>query len=170
MEDLQGRQLGNYHLIRQLGRGSFAYVYLGEHIHLGTQAAIKVLHASLTEEDQERFLSEARTIAHLRHRHIVPVFDYGVENNVPFLIMEYASNGNLREYLPRNTSLPSKTILPFVKQVATALHYAHEQKLIHRDVKPENMLLGYNNEVLLSDFGLALMVSESRMQIQTIKK
>ena len=90
MPDLSGQQLGNYRLRRLLGQGGFAEVYLGEHVYLNTQAAIKVLHAQLTNDMSVHFLSEAQTIAGLRHPHIVLVLDFGVESMIPFLVMEYA--------------------------------------------------------------------------------
>jgi eukaryotic-like serine/threonine-protein kinase len=164
MADRVGQQLGNYRLIRLLGEGGFAEVYLGEHIHLSTEAAIKVLHTQLTNEDVEQFRNEARTIARLKHRHIVRVFDFGVEGKTPFLVMDYASNGTLRQRYPRGSILPVSSIVSYVKQVAAALQYAHNQKLIHRDIKPENMLLESDDEILLSDFGIALVAQSSRYQ------
>src|SRR5947209_13633706 len=157
MADRVGQQLGNYRLLRLLGEGGFAEVYLGEHIHLGTQAAIKVLHTQLTSDDVEKFRIEARNIAHLMHPHIVRVLEFGVEGKIPFLVMDYASNGTLRQRHPRGTPLTLASIISYVKQIADALQYAHDEKLIHRDIKPENMLLGRRNEVLLSDFGIAVM-------------
>ncbi len=156
MTDRTGQQLGNYRLLRLLGRGGFATVYLGEHIYLNTLAAIKVLDAHLSSEGVDQFREEARTIAHLEHPHIVRVLDFGVEETTPFLVMGYAPNGTLRQLHPTGTRVPPSTIITYVKQAAAALYYAHTQKLIHRDVKPENMLLGRNSEVLLSDFGLAM--------------
>ena len=90
MADRVGQQLGNYQLIQFLGRGSFAYVYLGGHIHLGTLAAIKVLHAQLTSEDVTTFRLEARVIAHLIHPNIVRVLEFGIEEQTPFLVMDFA--------------------------------------------------------------------------------
>src|SRR5256885_14592176 len=84
MADRVGQQFGNYKLIQQLGEGGFAEVYLGEHIHLGTHAAIKVLHTQLISEDVDRFRTEARTIARLIHPHIVRVLEFGVEGKTPF--------------------------------------------------------------------------------------
>ena len=156
MTDLVGHQLGNYRLIRLLGHGGFADVYLGEHIHLNTLAAIKVLDARLTADEITQFRNEARTIARLEHPHIVRVLDFGVEDRIPFLVMSYAPNGTLRQHHPRGTRLSPGDVLPYIKQVADALQYAHDEKLIHRDVKPENMLLDRNNQILLSDFGLAM--------------
>src|SRR5258708_12312663 len=141
-----GQQIGNYQLTHLLGRGNFADVYLGQHVHLHTLAAIKVLHGRLTDDDLANFSNEARVIAHLRHPHIVQVLDFGVEGATPFLVMDYAPNGNLRQRHPKGTLIPLDTIISYVRQVAEALQYAHQEKLIHRDINPENMLLERKNE------------------------
>ena len=164
MADNIRQQLGNYRLIRLIGRGGFAEVYLGEHIHLGTQAAIKVLQTRLAGEDQQRFFSESLTIARLRHPNIVRVLDFGVDGDTPFLVMDYAPAGTLRQRHSKGTRLPASNIVPYIRQAASALQYAHDQKVIHRDVKPENMLMGANNEILLTDFGIALVTQSSRYQ------
>lgn len=168
MSDRVGQQLGNYRLLRPLGQGGFADVYLGEHVYLNTQAAIKVLQMRLTEEDKHSFLHEAQTIARLRHPSIVRVLEYDVVEGIPFLVMDFAPNGTLRQYHPKSTVLRPATIVPYVKQIAAALQHAHEQKLIHRDVKPENMLLMDQQTVLLSDFGLAVIIQSSRDRLQTV--
>src|SRR5215472_2450081 len=168
MPDRVGQQLANYRLIRALGQGGFADVYLGEHVYLITQAAIKVLQMRLTDDDKRNFLEEARTIAHLKHPSIVRILEYDVVDSIPLLVMEYAPNGTLRQCHPKGTVLPPTAIVPYVRQVAAALQYAHSKKLIHRDVKPENMLLGHNNAVLLSDFGLAVIVQSSHDRLQTV--
>ena len=156
------QELGNYRLIRLLGRGGFADVYLGEHIHLGTQVAIKVHHMHMDGADLERFEQEARTIAHLSHSHIVRVLDYGVQDNVPYLVMEYALHGTLRDLHPDGATVPLEAVVQYVKQIAAALQYAHDQQLIHRDVKPENMLLDAQDHILLSDFGIAIRAHTTR--------
>ncbi len=112
MTDRIGQKLGNYHLVRLLGEGGFAEVYLGEHIHLGTRAAIKILHTQLTADDVDTFRNEARTIAQLEHPHIVRVLDFGVEGKTPFLVMSYATNGTLRQCHPKGTRLTLATTLP----------------------------------------------------------
>jgi len=165
MSSRTGQQLGNYHLIRTLAEGGFAEVYLGEHIHLGTNAAIKVLHAQLTSEDLKEFREEARRIARLRHPCIVAIFDFDVQDGIPFLVMEYAPNGTLRQRHPRGSRLSPTTILPYLRQVAGALQYAHEERLVHRDVKSENMLIGYREEILLSDFGIAVVASSTTRDV-----
>ncbi|MEO8970432.1 MAG: serine/threonine-protein kinase, partial [Ktedonobacteraceae bacterium] len=162
--DHTGEQVGNYRLIRLLGRGGFADVYLGEHVYLKTQAAIKMLQTRLTSTDMEDFLREARTIASLKHPHIVRVIDFGVENGIPFLVMDYAPNGTLRDHHPKGSRLPLLGIAQYVQEVASALQYAHDHKLIHRDVKPENMLVGSDFHVVLSDFGIAIATQSSRYE------
>jgi serine/threonine protein kinase len=165
MVDRVGQQLGSYRLSRLLGKGGFAEVYLGEHVYLKTLAALKLLQIKVgNEQDLQDFLKEAQTIAQLVHPHIVRVLDFGVDGETPFLVMDYATGGTLRQRHPRGTQLPLNTIIPYIKQVAEALSYAHEEKFIHRDVKPENMLLGRREEVLLSDFGIALIAQSSRYQ------
>src|SRR5437016_85315 len=155
MADRVGQQFGNYRLVTLLGQGGYAEVYLGQHVRLNLQAAIKVLHTHLTEQEAKHFQQEAETIAELVHPSIVRVFDFDVQEGVPFLVMDYAPNGSLRRRYPKGMVVPLPQIVSSAKQVAAALQYAHEQKFIHRDVKPENMLLGRRQEVLLSDFGIA---------------
>src|SRR5438067_2401518 len=129
MADRVGQQLGNYRLIRLLGQGGFAEVYLGEHIYLKTQVAIKLLQMQLANEDIEGFLKEARTVASLVHPHIVRVIDFGIEGETPFLVMDYAPNGTLRQRYPKGARLPLDTVVSYVKQVASALQYAHNMGL-----------------------------------------
>lgn len=159
-----GQQIGNYRLTKLLGRGGFAEVYLADHIHLNTQAAVKLLNTRLANEGIEGFRNEARMIAGLIHPHIVRVLDFGVENSVPYLVMDYAPNGSLRQLHAKGARLPLPLVVGYVQQIASALQYAHEQRLIHRDIKPENMLVGRNKEVLLSDFGIALVAQSSHYQ------
>ena len=167
MIDRVGQQLGNYRLLRLLGRGGFADVYLGEHIYLKSQAALKVMRMSLTDEERAAFIKEAQTLMQLAHPNIVRVLDFAIEDDQPFLVMIYAPNGTLRERHPAGSRLPVGTIVTYVEQVASALQHAHDQGFIHRDVKPENMLLGTGSEVLLSDFGLSVFASHTDPQYST---
>jgi tetratricopeptide (TPR) repeat protein/tRNA A-37 threonylcarbamoyl transferase component Bud32 len=159
--DRVGQQCGNYRLRRLLGRGGFAEVYLGEHLYLQTQAAVKVLHTRLASGDLKDFLQEARTIAHLEHPHIIQVLDFGLQDSTPYLVMHYACNGSLRQRHPAGSPVPIDCVVGYVKDVAAALQYAHNQRLIHCDIKPENMLLGRNDVLYLSDFGVAVMTRSS---------
>ncbi len=139
-----GQRLGNYRLVRGLGHGGFADVYLGEHVFLKTQAAIKVLHTRLTKETLIGFLNEARTIAELVHPHVVRILEFGVEGDepdleqsvfdaggcIPYLIMDYASGGTLRKRHPKGTRLPLPTVLPYVstqEMAGTVPYMAPEQ-------------------------------------------
>jgi predicted ATPase len=167
MTDRIGQQFGNYRLTRLLGKGGFADVYAGEHIYLNTEAAIKLVSSGLATHDMQNFLNEARNLSRLIHPHIIRVLEFGVEEQTPFLVMDYAPHGTLRQWYPPGTPMPVPTVISYVKQVAEALQYAHEQKIIHRDIKPENMLLGRSYEILLSDFGISLVLqSTESMDLQ----
>ena len=161
MADHVGQHLGNYRLLRLVGRGGFADVYLGEHTYLHKSAALKLLHLHLDEHDADQFLREAQTLARLDHPHIVRVLDFAVQDGIPYLVMDYAIGGTLRTKHPAGTRVPLEHVLIYVNQVASALQYAHDQRLIHRDMKPENMLLRQQQDVLLSDFGLAALSHSS---------
>jgi predicted ATPase/DNA-binding NarL/FixJ family response regulator len=167
MIDRVGHQLGNYHLLRLLGRGGFADIYLGEHVYLKSYAALKILRMSLTGEELAAFLKEAQTLTQLIHPNIVRVLDFAVDDDQPYLVMDYAPNGSLRELHPAGSRLSIDTILPYVTQVASPLQFAHDKGFVHRDVKPENMLLGTRSEVLLSDFGISVFASRTEPQYST---
>ncbi len=162
MESRKGQYLGHYQLQKLLGQGSFATVYRAKDTHLQRTVAIKILKGRIVDQaSRQAFLQEARTVAQLRHPNIVKVLAFDVKDNTPFLVMDWAPNGSLR----LTGVQPLETIIPYVQQAAAGLDYAHNQKLIHRDVKPENMLSGYENEVLLSDFGLVKLAQSSNKQL-----
>jgi serine/threonine protein kinase/uncharacterized protein with WD repeat len=157
MLDLTGHILnGKYRLVHKLGSGGFAAVYEAKHLLLGATFAIKVL--DLASGDVQNFQQEAQTIANLDHPHIVPVTDYDIYDGVPYLVMKYAPNGTLRQRCLYGHRVALPLVRTYVKQLASALSYAHSKQMIHRDVKPENVLLGPNDEVWLSDFGIALVM------------
>src|ERR1700692_2605327 len=119
-----GQQLGNYTLLQLLGQGGFADVYLAEHIYLKSQAAIKILQTCLSDSsDIDSFLREAQTIARLSHPNIIRVLDFGMAQDTPFLVMDYAPNGTLRSRHARGLHVPLMTILPYVRQLSDALQY-----------------------------------------------
>lgn len=166
MDDRVGKQVGNYQLVRLLGRGAFAEIYLGEHIYLGTRAAIKLLSGWLIPAGEvARFQREARTVAALAHPHIVRVLEFGVEGEVPYLVMDYAPGGSLLQRHPPGTPVPLATVVPYVQQIARGLQYAHNHQVIHRDIKPQNLLLGREDEVLLSDFGISVVAENASHQL-----
>ncbi|GHO79854.1 hypothetical protein KSD_76250 [Ktedonobacter sp. SOSP1-85] len=152
--------LGNYRLLKPLGESKLARVYLAEHIHLGTQAVIKVLHTrELQEEHGELFKQEAYILAHLEHPHILRILNFDLDEGMPFLVMSYASGGSLQMRHPSGSRVPLPQVNDYVQQIASALQYAHKQKIIHRNVKPKNLLIGAHGEILLTDFSIA---SQSR--------
>ena len=164
MVDRTGEQIGNYRLVKLIGSGGFAEVYLGRQVYLDSAAAIKLLHTNLAQEDWEGFRAEARTLVSLVHPHIIRLLDFGRDGSTPFLVMDYAPNGTLRQRIQRGQRLPLATVVDYTNQVASALQYAHNQKVIHRDIKPENMLVGRDNEILLTDFGIAVVSQSTRTQ------
>jgi len=159
-ESKAGLHIGNYRLLRLLGRGSCSEIYLGKHELFQTQAAIKLLQEQASEQEIEKFLVQAEVLSHLNHPSIVQVRDFGRQESTAFIVMDYAPFGTLRQRHPRGDRVALPTIASYIQQVAPALHYLHQHRLIHRDVKPHNMLLGANNHLMLNDFGTAV-VSQS---------
>lgn len=167
----EGQQLDNYLLLRLLGQGAFGEVYLAEHVRRRTQVAVKVLLTRLSNEELHMFLNEAR-VFRLKHPHIVPVIDFGVErkNNTPFLVMDYAPNGTLRQRHPPGVSVPLSMVVSYVRDVASALQYAHEEDVIHRDIKPANLLIGQRGEILVSDFGISIITQAGHTSLQSLQQ
>jgi serine/threonine protein kinase len=170
-QDFIGQQLGNYRLKALLGKGGFARVYLGEHIFLGPQAkaAIKVLNeTTLSDEDRQNFTTEAKTIRKLNHPHVVKLLEFGikvsehVDASIPYLVMDYAPEGTLRNRHPLKTAVPIKRVVSYIDQVADGLQYAHDQGVVHSDLKPENMLVMGVDDIVLSDFGIAIANYDSQ--------
>src|SRR5437660_12161370 len=128
------RTLGNYRILRLIGEGGFARVYLGEHIFLKTYAALKVPSMPLQGEELEGLLNEARTSIGLHHPHIVRTLECGVEGGTqPYIVMDYASAGSLRTRYPKATPLPAAPLTTYVKQRASALQLLPETELMHLD-------------------------------------
>ncbi len=161
MVDRSGQQFGDYRFLRHLGSGTFGDVYLGEQIYLKTYAAIKVLHAQLDQMEFERFLEEARTITALEHPHIVRVLSFSIQHQIPYLVMQLAQSSLKDRFAPSHPQ-PIEAILPYVRQAAKGLQYAHNQRVMHLDIKPANLLLSTQNQVLLADFGLATTLQTQR--------
>ncbi len=163
MAERVGQRFGEYRLIRFLGKGSFAEVYLGEHVQDQLLTAVKVMQGQMTAEDLKEFIKEVSVTFRLHHPNIVEMLDFGIgPDDAPYLVMAYAPNGTLHQRYPKGTRLSLASIIGYATSIAAALQHAHEKRLIHRDVKPENVLLGPNNEVWLSDFGIAALARSSR--------
>jgi serine/threonine protein kinase/tetratricopeptide (TPR) repeat protein len=155
---LTGRSLGRYRLEATLGRGGMAEVYRATDTKLGRTVAVKVINPAHASDTQflERFLREARLVASLEHPSILPIYDFGEEGGLPFLVMPYLPGGTLRERVGKPFPLPLAA--SYVRQLADALDAAHAAQILHRDVKPANVLLGKGDRLALADFGIAKMV------------
>jgi serine/threonine-protein kinase len=159
--DLSGQRLGDYHLIRRLGRGGMAEVYLAEQGSLRRQVAFKVLREALAKEDSyvRRFHNEAQAAAALVDANIVQIYEVGCLEGVHFIAQEYVAGKNLMQLLVRKGPLDIKLAVNILRQVAAALHRAGQRGVTHRDIKPENILLTSGGEVKVADFGLARVTS-----------
>jgi eukaryotic-like serine/threonine-protein kinase len=167
MNDRVRQNLGNYQLLQLIGQGGYAEVYLAQHKYLKKKVAVKVLSGRLTNHDVKDFLREAQIVAAFNHPHILSVFDFGMANTyTPFLVMQYAARGTLRNRYNTGVRVPLTTVTSYVNYMADALQYAHDARVIHRDVKPENMLLDERDNLLLSDFGIASVIYSS-MSVDT---
>ena len=155
--NLTGQPLDAYRLIQHLGAGASGDVYEATDLHNGKRVAIKVMEPLKTRDAVQQFLREAGVLVRLRHPHIVQIIHFGVDSatDLPFIVMQYAPNGTLRQRHARGTCLPLATVVQYVNVLADALQCAHDDRSIHRDVKPDNVLLDANNALLLSDFGIA---------------
>jgi len=156
-ENLAGQQIGDYRVLRRLGVGGMAQVYLAEQQSLSRQVALKVLHAQLAGDASyvQRFLNEARAAASLVHPNIVQIYEVGQAGGVHFIAQEYVQGENLAQVMQRDGALTPGLVLEVLRQVVSALCKAQELEIVHRDLKPENILLSRSGEMKVADFGLA---------------
>jgi len=160
--DLSGRTLGQYRIVEKVGAGGMADVYRAHQKRLERDVAIKILPVALRRDEtfRARFDREARSAARLRHPNILSIFDYGDENGFTYIVMEYARGGTLKDRMKE--PLPLGETVEIVSCMGRALAYAHRRGVIHRDVKPSNVLLTEDGWPLLADFGLSKMVEGSK--------
>lgn len=159
--------LGRYIVEKMIGKANLADIFRGFDPHLGRPVAIKRLSTTLTSDNEEihaRFKLEARAIAVLRHPHILQIYDFDIENSRPYMVMEFIEGQNLKEYLydlgATGRTLSWEEVIRIAVRVADALDYAHQRHMIHRDVKPANIMLGNDGGVFLSDFGLVRLLDQ----------
>jgi TolB-like protein len=174
-DDFQAALSDRYPIGREIGRGGMGTVYLAQDRRHSRAVAVKVLHAGVVSPDLvRRFRREIEIAARLNHPHIVPIYDSGVAAGVPYCVMPCIEGESLRQRLLREPQLPIAEAIDIARQVADALHYAHQLGVVHRDVKPENLLLA-RSHVLVVDFGIARAIggddgqqtTESRMVVGT---
>jgi len=170
MPDLTGLSLGRYHILEQLGEGGMATVYKAYDTRLEREVALKVLRTDQFIPAQlqmvlQRFEREAKSLAKLKHPNIVNILDFGEHEGMPFLVMEYLPGGTLKQKL--GGKIPWQAAIQSLIPVARGLAYAHQHGIIHRDVKPANILIDENNEPVLTDFGIAKLLEASDGQTLT---
>lgn len=154
MQDLIGRNIGQYQITERLGRGGMASVYRAVQPSLNRNVAIKVLPPNLAMDPTflERFRREATSVATLQHPNILPVYDFGQDQDLSYIVMMLVGGGTLRDRIGR---IPLTTSVRIASQIADALDHAHSQGIVHRDVKPTNVLMPRDDWALLADFGIA---------------
>jgi serine/threonine protein kinase len=169
MDDMIGKQLGNYQIVGELGRGGMAVVYRAFQPSLNRYVAIKVLppHLGMDREFVERFQREALASAKLRHSNIVVIHDVGHQQGIYFIVMELLEGRTLKQIIEEEGALSTERANRIVEQVAAALDYAHQQGLVHRDVKPANIFVGKNDHTTLTDFGIAKAASGAQQLTRT---
>ena len=162
---LVGKTIGKYKIVEHLGRGGMAEVYKGYQESLDRHVAIKLMHSFLAE-DQDflgRFQREARAMAALNHPNIVSVYDFDVQNETYYIVMEYVSGGTLKDRLEalalKGERLSLATAVQIVLEIADALSYAHSRSMVHRDIKPGNIMINADGRAVLTDFGIAKILS-----------
>ena len=166
-ESLIGQVLGHYRIIKQIGYGGMATVFLAEDVNLGREVAVKVFwpRPGETRDFLKRFEREARVLAKLDHPNILHVYDYGEQDGFAYLITPYMPGGSLKEVLQKRKLIPPVEALQMAAPILNALQYASERGLIHRDIKPGNMLFKADGSLVLADFGLVkVFVTEGESQ------
>jgi len=159
-----GRMLGNrYEILEKLGGGGMAIVYKGRDTFLNRFVTIKVLRPEFTSDEDfiKRFKREALAVASLSHPNIVNIHDVGQEDDINYLVMEYVQGDNLKNVIRKNGVLTPEHAVRIAVQVCEALEHAHENHIVHRDVKPHNILIADDGRAKLTDFGIAMEATAS---------
>lgn len=150
------QRIGQYEIVEEIGRGGMATVYRAKQLNADRFVAIKVIHSNIAADKSalERFVREARLVARLEHPYIIPVYDYDGLHNPPYIVMRFLESGTLKDVLDRG-AIPLNEIAYMMRQIASALDYAHRQGVIHRDIKPSNIMIDAEGNAYLTDFGIA---------------
>lgn len=162
--NLIGKSLGNrYDILSQIGEGGMAVVYKAKCNVLNRMVAIKVLKDEFVNDDEfiDKFKNEALSAGGLNQQNIISIYDVSEENNIPYIVMEYVDGGNIKDIIHRQGKIDKDTMLEYSKQIALALKEAHQHKIVHRDIKSQNIMITKNNMVKVADFGIAKAVTSS---------
>src|SRR6266571_777900 len=162
-----GKELGSYRIISEINSGAYGAVFQGKHVIFDDEpiVAIKLLHAHLSStKAREQFIQEARLLRKLKHLHILPILNAGIQDGIPYLVTEYTSGGSLSDKLKLQPGIPMPVdeALTIITKIGQALYYAHQQNIVHRDLKPGNILFNAQGEALLADFGIAVILATAR--------
>ncbi|NWF67904.1 MAG: protein kinase [Chloroflexi bacterium] len=168
-DDLIGKRVGGYEILDKVGQGGMATVYRAQQISMNRTVAIKILPRQFLSDDSymARFNREVKIVSQLEHRNIVPVYDYGEYDGLPYIIMRYMPAGSIDDVLRKNGPLEAEKILHIVEQIAPALDYAHSKGVLHRDLKPSNVLMDDDGGAYITDFGIARILGETGPGITT---
>lgn len=161
-KSLIGKKLGKYEVRGFIGQGGMATVYLGYQEDIDREVAIKILppHPGMDPQFFDRFQNEAKTIAKLQHPHILSVFDFGQEDDILYLIMPYVTGGSMKSLIDKG-ALPLARVASLLQDIASAIDYAHRHGVIHRDIKPDNILVDDEGHPILTDFGIAKLLESN---------
>ncbi|WP_302188392.1 Stk1 family PASTA domain-containing Ser/Thr kinase [uncultured Lactobacillus sp.] len=160
----KGYLLGDrYRIVDTLGEGGMANVYLADDIILKRQVAVKIIRLDLQKDSQvtARFEREALATSELSHPNIVSVFDVGSDHGLPYMVMEYVKGPDLKEYIQDNTPIPLPKVIKIMDQILSAMSLAHKHGVIHRDLKPQNILMDENGNIKIADFGIAVALNQT---------
>ena len=160
----KGYLLGErYRIIDTLGEGGMANVYLAEDIILQRKVAVKILRLDLQNESQTqaRFQREALATSELSHPNIVSVLDVGTDHGLPYMVMEYVDGPDLKDYIRENSPLDLREVIQIMDQILSAVALAHKHNVIHRDLKPQNILMDKRGNIKIADFGIAVALNQS---------
>ncbi|MDA1475586.1 Stk1 family PASTA domain-containing Ser/Thr kinase [Bacillus changyiensis] len=154
---------GRYQILRVIGGGGMANVYLAEDIILDREVAIKVLRFDFVHDADfiKRFRREAESAASLDHPNIVSIYDVGEEDNIYYIVMEYVEGMTLKEYINQNGALHPKEAVNIMEQIVSAIAHAHDNQIVHRDIKPHNILINHMGHIKVTDFGIAMALSST---------
>ena len=160
-----------YRIVKLIGSGGMANVYLGIDMNTGVNVAIKILKPEFSSDDEfiRRFDAEAKSVASLNHANIVKVFGVGHEGNFRYIVQEYIEGITVKDLINQNGHLDWKNAVPIVIQIGLALDYAHQNGIVHRDIKPQNILISRDRVAKITDFGIARAASSTTITMTGVQ-